>query len=202
MRGQRAYFFTGICSAVVTAAAIAGGLLYSLSNDSRLPSADLRYMPELQALVAVGRLEEASDELNMVSRLDPRNLVAIEMFAQVAGELGQHGRQLRALKMLLLEYPDSPELRLRYSRAVVDRARVDGGAPPRRQLERAISGAQLALRSDPDSAVAHETLGEAWLLLGDIEQAKRHLQEALRLDPSLESARRELERASGAGQSS
>lgn len=202
MRGQRAYFYAGICSAVVSVAVIAAGLLHSLSSDSRLPTVDLRYMPELQALVAAGHLEDASDELDMVSHLDPRNLVAIEMFAQVARELGQHGRQLRALKMLMLEDPDNPALRLLYSRAVVDRARANGGPPPRRQLERAIASAQLALRSDPESATAHETLGEAWLLLGDTEEAKRHLQEALRLDPTLESARRELELAGGAGQSS
>lgn len=189
------YVAAGIASAAATATAVAAGLLYSLASESGLPSADLRYMPLLRELVDTGRLEEASDELYMASLLDPRNVVALDMLARVSGELGQHRRQLHALKLLLLD-TDSPQLRLRYSRAVVDQVRTaDGEQPPRRQLRRAISSAELALRSDPSSAVAHATIGEAWLLLGDAREAERHLEEALRLDPTLESARRDLARA-------
>ena len=57
------------------------------------------------------------------------------------------------------------------------------------------SSAEYVLRTQPGSAMAHATLGEAWLLLGEPDQAERHLSEALRLDPTLDSARRELERA-------
>ena len=185
----------GIGSAAVTTAALAAGLLYSFASESRLPGADLRYMPHLLELVDTGRLAEASDELYMASLLDPRNVVALDMLARVAGELGQHRRQLRALKLLLLD-TDSPQLRLRYARAVVDRVRTaDTEQPPPRQLQRAISSAELALQSDPRSAVAHATIGEAWLLLCEAREAQRHLEEALRLDPTLESARRDLERA-------
>ena len=196
------YVAAGIASAAATAAALAAGLLYSLASESRLPSADLRYMPHLRELVDTGRLEEASDELYMASLLDPRNVVALDLLARVSGELGQHRRQLHALKLLLLD-TDSPQLRLRYSRAVVDRARMaDLEQPPRRQLQRAISSAELALESDPGSAVAHATIGEAWLLLGDTREAQRHREEALRLDPTLESARRDLERARATERSS
>ncbi len=132
------YVAAGIASAAATAAALAAGLLYSLASESRLPSADLRYMPHLRELVDTGRLEEASDELYLASLLDPRNVVALDMLARVSGELGQHRRQLHALKLLLLD-TDGPQLRLRYSRAVVDQARTaDGERPPRRQLRRAI----------------------------------------------------------------
>lgn len=199
MKGRRLYIAAGIASAAAMVAAFAAGLLFSYSSESRLPSADLRYMPRLRELVESGRLQEASDELHMVSLLDPHNQPALDMLAGVAEKLGQHGRRVHALKLLVIENPSSPQLRLRYSRAVVDRARADGGEPPRRQLERAISSAELALRSDPRSAPAHVTIGEAWLLLGDAEQAEQHLSEALRIDPSLASARRDLERARAAG---
>lgn len=192
------YFAAGIASAAVTLAAIGMGLLFSLTSTSRLPSPDLRYMPSVRALVESGRLEQASDELYMASLLDPRNGEALEMLAGVSEELGQQDRRVHALKLLLLASQDDPALRLRYARAVVDRARLAGQPPPRRQLERAISSAELTLRSDPGSALAHATIGEAWLLLGDTEQAGRHLREALRLDPNLEAAQRELERAQAA----
>lgn len=196
------YVAAGVGSAAVTIAAVAAGLFHSLAAESRLPGADLRYMPRLDELVDSGRLEEASDELAMASRLDPRNVVALDMLARVSGELGQHRRQLYALRLLLLD-TDSPQLRLRYSRAVVDLAREgDREQPPRRQLERAISSAELALQSDPSSALAHATIGEAWLLLGDTREAQRYLEEALRLDPTLESARRDLERARATERSS
>jgi tetratricopeptide (TPR) repeat protein len=198
VKGRRVYTAAGIASAAAMAAVVAAGLAFSFASESRLPSADLRYMPRLRELVESGRLEEASDELHMVSLLDPRNQPALDMLAGVAEQLGQHGRRVQALKLLVIQNPSSPQLRLRYSRALVDRARASGGEPPRRQLERAISSAQLALRSDPRSAPAHATIGEAWLLLGDAEQAERHLSEALRIDPSLESVRRDLERARAA----
>jgi len=188
------YVAAGVGSAAVTIAFVVAGLIHSLAAGSRLPGGDLRYMPHLREMVDSGRLEEASDELHMASLLDPGNVVALDMLARVSGELGQHRRQLHALRLLLLD-TDSPQLRLRYSRAVVDHARKADREPPRLQLERAISSAEMALQNDPSSALAHATICEAWLLLGDAREAQRHLEEALRLDPTLESARRDLERA-------
>jgi Tfp pilus assembly protein PilF len=45
-----------------------------------------------------------------------------------------------------------------------------------------------ALRADPGSAEAHNTLGSIYLQGGDLEKARRQFEEAIRLQPKLASA--------------
>jgi len=194
------YVAAGATSALVLLGAVGLGFTTALRQDGALPTPDLRYMPQLSAMFDAGRFAEARGELYMASKLDPRNQLALEMLHHIARDEADTKLQLHALRLMVAENPEDPALRIRLSKVLIARARQDGAAgPPRRQLERAIASAELALRSDPSSALAHQTLGEAWLLLGDQEEAERHLREALRLDPTLEAARRGLERAHAAG---
>lgn len=48
-----------------------------------------------------------------------------------------------------------------------------------------IAAAQEAVEQSPDSGAAHETLGWAYFLLGDLDTAQKELEQALLLDPSL-----------------
>ena len=54
-----------------------------------------------------------------------------------------------------------------------------------------------AIRIDPASALAHNNLGSALVARGDRDRAIEHFREALRLDPDMAAARRNLERARG-----
>ncbi|MBU2488097.1 MAG: hypothetical protein KKA60_01775 [Proteobacteria bacterium] len=56
-----------------------------------------------------------------------------------------------------------------------------------------------AIREDPDSAVAHYALGVVLVKTGEADQGASHLREAVRLDPGLGEARKELERIGGPG---
>ena len=49
-----------------------------------------------------------------------------------------------------------------------------------------------ALRADPGSAEAHDTLGGIYLQRGELERARRQFQETIRLQPKLASAHYKL----------
>lgn len=195
MKQRRSYRATGVASGLALAVLVLMGLGYSFREDARVPAADLRYMPYVLSLVEAGQLEEAHAELSMAAKLDPRNLTALGLLARVSKELGDPSGELQALRLMVAERPEDARFRLWLSQALLERARESDGPRSRRRAELAISSAEVAIRFDPHSAAAYQTLGEAWLLLGEREMAERHLREALRLDPTLDSARQGLRRA-------
>jgi Tfp pilus assembly protein PilF len=54
------------------------------------------------------------------------------------------------------------------------------------------------VRADPGSAEAHNTLANAYLMESRLDEAIAEYREALRLDPGLGAARRNLEKAEAA----
>jgi tetratricopeptide (TPR) repeat protein len=66
-----------------------------------------------------------------------------------------------------------------------------------RRYEEAITYIARAIAIDPNDAKSHANLGQALLILGRYEDSAERFQNALSLDPSLESALVGLQRANG-----
>jgi len=77
----------------------------------------------------------------------------------------------------------------RYENEVRDKLQVD-----RTRLDFAIGLYRDAIRTNPDSAVAHSRLAGALLYAGDIEAAKEHVEEALTLNPNMSEVQESLGR--------
>jgi len=67
----------------------------------------------------------------------------------------------------------------------------------RKQVNEAIEVFKLNVEAYPQSANAYDSLGEAFMLKGDKEKAIENYQRALALDPTMESAKRALQKLTG-----
>ena len=80
--------------------------------------------------------------------------------------------------------PDSAFVRLSYAHYLIEQKRYD---------EALIHGRE-ALRINPANYEAHNAIGSIMLSRGDLEQARHHISEALRLQPGYDAARENLQR--------
>jgi DnaJ family protein C protein 7 len=133
-------------------------------------------------LVQTGRFSAAHDALERVvvkdAELDAieshvEALVAAERDALAAFDAGEFGRARELFAQVLHNCSAAPELQLWLSRAELATG----------QSDQAIRRTREVLRDDPNNGKAYAVRGIAYYLQGDFEQAWKHLQEALRLDP-------------------
>ena len=89
-------------------------------------------------------------------------------------ESGNYELAEKQLAEILINYPNDPNA-LRLSGV----SSIDQGKP-----EIALIPLQKALKIAPDFSQAHEDLGTAWFLLGDLNKSEVCLKAALKLDPS------------------
>ena len=89
-------------------------------------------------------------------------------------ESGNYKLAEKQLAEILINYPNDPNA-LRLSGV----SSIDQGKP-----EIALIPLQKALKIAPNFSQAHEDLGTAWLLLGDLKKSEVCLKAALKLDPS------------------
>ena len=89
-------------------------------------------------------------------------------------ELGNYELAEKQLAEILINYPNDPNA-LRLSGV----SSIDQGKP-----EIALIPLQKALKIAPDFSQAHEDLGTAWFLLGNLNKSEVCLKAALKLDPS------------------
>jgi tetratricopeptide (TPR) repeat protein len=98
------------------------------------------------------------------------------------GRSGDAKRSLRLLDQALTAKPEEPRLRLLRGRYRLQR----------HQCEKALGDFESAARSEPDNALAHNSVGLARLCIGDGEGAARAFRRSLKVDPDQPEIRRAL----------
>jgi len=142
------------------------------------------YRRYAETLAAVGRVGDARQVLQAGLQRRPDSAALRRMLAGMPAPAEAARPGLAELDQLVAERPD--DARIRVIRGV-ELARAGRTGP-------AIEAFLAALRIEPDNVLAHGYLGRTFASVGEEELARRHLTEALRLDPSLDRVRADLER--------
>ncbi len=165
-----------------------------------------------QALAMMGKENEALGHLERAVDLDPRSPLARTLLGLYYLDRGDPRRARSHLEAAYDLDPENPAVALHMARLYADLGWyevVDVWLDEAMQLasdepwvleevarfclgrgltERGAEAARLLTDAAPESAVAHDLLGWAFFLSGDLRQAEEHLLEAIRLDPGLASA--------------
>lgn len=160
-----------------------------------------------EALYQVDRYEEGVEAARRGLRLEPENVVLLDVLALNLIELDELAEAEQALLSALGRWPDDTALICHYALACASGGQFDKA---RRLVERAaqlepesvdvlrvraqvahLSGDRNALRyidellaRDPDDRVAHALRGNVFVDRSDIHRAVRHFEHATRLDPT------------------
>lgn len=126
------------------------------------------------AQLAAGRLAGAEQAVLAALRLDPTLAGAYLVYGQVLFAAGRLAKAERVLAKALAIDPELPE---GHSLAALVHAELGRSGDAH---ERGLQGLTLA----PGEDVPHAALGSTFLQTGHPFRARRHLREALRLDPS------------------
>lgn len=137
--------------------------------------------PEFALLLGqtYGRLDEldlALREFDVALELGAKKYVVLYNKALVLGQQKKHAEAIRALEEVVEAKSDWAAARRELARAILDSLPKD-----RAQIDRALDllmGAQADL---PEDWRLQETMGDAWLLLGDYDASIQAYTEALRL---------------------
>jgi len=140
----------------------AKGLQYAASNLLRA-----------QILVELGRLKEASEEVDRALAMAEDLLEAHIVKAKVLAAQGQGGLAESKLKQLLAKHPKSAALHTAYGEILLKLNRIPEA---RKQLN-------LALEHNKHASNAWLKLAEVHMSQGDFAQAQRSLAEAVRTNP-------------------
>jgi tetratricopeptide (TPR) repeat protein len=155
-----------------------------------------------KASLAAGRFGAAANELSLAEGLDPRNAEIAALAAEArkkaaavkASDLFQKGLEAEIAgkyAIALERYREALDLDPTYVRAAAQAAKA---ATATGDLASARALAAAAVKSSPRSAVAHEALAVVLEREGERKEARKELERAIELDPSLESARERLKR--------
>jgi tetratricopeptide (TPR) repeat protein len=128
----------------------------------------------------LGRIYDARAIFEQAYELDPTNpVLAVEIAATHRADLGYQWAELWLQEAVRLA-PNDPRFKLLLAQFYVDE--------DYKVAETGLALAQEVAASQPDNAAAHDTLGWAYFLLGDLDNASQELTLALRLDPGLAKA--------------
>jgi tetratricopeptide (TPR) repeat protein len=152
--------------------------------------------------LAEGRFSQASADLQLAAGMDPQNreLAALAADARKkaavakGADLYRKGLEAEALGNLsgaLAAFREALEADPGLTRAASQGARA---AARLGDLGAARALADAALRAGPRSGIAHEAIGLVLELEGNKKEARKALERALELDPTLESARERLKK--------
>lgn len=130
-------------------------------------------------LFAKGRFDEAIEAFQKAIELSPQNLEARDFLAKSYARTDRPDQALAEYREALRIAPDSIQVRLWRARLLVGLKRID----------EAIADCREAVRLGPASAAAHHDLG---MLLGNSREARKHLVQAVELDPNSAQFRRGL----------
>ncbi|MFA5515328.1 MAG: XrtA/PEP-CTERM system TPR-repeat protein PrsT [Desulfuromonadales bacterium] len=121
-----------------------------------------------------GNYAEAANSLQKVSEGKP-DLLTSYMLGMSFYKLGQLEMAVNQFQRFLDHRPQAVQPRLILSAILLQQDRIDD----------AIDGLRLVLRHDRKNAVAHSTLGSAYLRKGLLDQAMAAFDKAIELDPQL-----------------
>ncbi len=126
-------------------------------------------------LLSVGRLTEASADIERLESADPRGSAAPALSSVVETALGNTAEGLRLASLAVANAPDSPSAHLALSYA--EQARFE--------LQRALSSARRASDLASDSGLARARVAELELSLGELGAALDAAQQAMTLNPDV-----------------
>ncbi|HJP22094.1 MAG TPA: tetratricopeptide repeat protein [Alphaproteobacteria bacterium] len=127
-----------------------------------------------QARAQEGKIEAAGECCRRALALDPDHFFALCRQGEFLAMAGQVGAAVESLQRALVQQPESPEAN--YILAFL--LGLEG------RHEEAIESYDRTLANRPDWPEALRQRSEQWLILGQLDQARRDLDEATRLDPA------------------
>jgi tetratricopeptide (TPR) repeat protein len=126
-------------------------------------------------LLSVGRVDEASVDIERAVDFDPRNSRAFALQSIIAVVQNEKDRALNLARKAVEQDPESPAARVALSYA--QQAHFD--------LKGALASLQEAVKLDPENPLAWARLAELWLSVGNLKKAVDAAQEAVALNPKL-----------------
>jgi protein O-GlcNAc transferase len=135
------------------------------------------------------RHSDAKKNFQKALNINARNQDALNNLGAMYNELGKYDDAIKYLQMLLDIAPKQPEALNNFGTALLGIAQKNNSNSHRDQ---SIEFFKEAITNLPTYAVAHKNLGIALLELKDYQGAIDHLQSAVDLDPSYETARTRL----------
>jgi len=144
------------------------------------------------ALLSMGRTDDATEAFERALRSNPRYTNARYNLANALAENRQWERAAAQFRQILDETPDDAGARQHLGEVL--RLWGDDLAAAGR-MEEAVSCYRESLRFRADDETLHNDLGAALAKLGRFREAVQEFEAALRLDPLLDAARRNLQSA-------
>jgi Flp pilus assembly protein TadD len=154
---------------------IAGFVLAALT-----PFAGAQTLADIQNLMKDGKMPQALEQADRYIASRPRDAQGPFMKGVILSEMGRPQDAIKVFTELTEAFPELPEP---YNNLAVLYAR-------QKQYDKAQTALEMAIRTHPDYAIAHENLGDVYAKL-----ASRAYDKALQLDSSNKAAQTKLKRA-------
>lgn len=177
------YWVTFGVASIMFFGTVAGGFMYSLIHNGRVPSIALEYLEQADEWLRTGQPIRAVYAYRTASTVAPDDDRTLLKLGLAAHEAGLPGQAKEALLKLLALRPTEPT-----TYYLLGLLSLEEGA-----LDESIRLNELAIRLRPDYAEAYNNLGTAWLRKGHPEKAVPYYQQAIRTNPFLEAARKNLD---------
>jgi len=142
--------------------------------------ADAQTLADIQDLMKEGKMPQALEQADRYIAAQPKDAQGPFMKGVILSEMGRPQDAIEVFTDLTETFPELPEP---YNNLAVLYAR-------QKQYDKAQMALEMAIRTHPDYAMAHENLGDVYAKLASQAYAK-----ALQLDSSNRAARAKLEKA-------
>lgn len=137
------------------------------------PAGEQSHYRRGHVFLAESKLNEAASEMEQALRDDPRNGEIHSDYGYVLEVSGRKDEARAEYQKAIQFSPKSGKVHYNYAMFLASN----------RELDPAITEFEIALKHKPNHPEAHYHLGHALFLKGDLEGAKGHYLEAVRLDP-------------------
>ncbi len=164
---------------VIFAASVSAGVIRSLTRNRELPPVGVEYTSELRSAFKQNGYRETLGWMQSAVQLDLDNDTIARELLLAAQQAGDTKTVVEALEKLVRLRPDDAEIRSELVSVLLAEGRV----------VEALGHAEVALKLNPMSAVAHCNLGAVLLGLDQKDAAAAAYRRALQLEPANEHAR-------------
>jgi tetratricopeptide (TPR) repeat protein len=128
--------------------------------------------------LAVGRVDEASVDLERALRADPRNADALALQSIIAVVQNDKDKAISLARSAVAAHPQSASAKIAMSYAQQAQFDVDG----------ALKSVQAAVGGEPNNALAWSRLAEMYLSLERLDKGREAAEKAVSLNPNVERA--------------